>query len=128
MYKQRLARHQKALLLSSPGASLQQGASIANVARVAEMEATRSPSVAAAMEREGWLSRTFALDVAVALLYGVSLAIGYMLMLCVMTYHAGILMATVAGFSVGQLLFKDADAPIVVGEPIEVGTEPCCSG
>jgi hypothetical protein len=73
-------------------------------------------------------SPTLSLDIWVSALHGVSMALGYLVMLAVMSYHTGLFAAAIAGFSVGQFVFKDADAPLVRGEPVEVSAEPCCSG
>jgi hypothetical protein len=64
----------------------------------------------------------------VALLHGCSMALGYLVMLAVMSYHIGLFGAAVAGFAIGQFMFKDADAPLINGEPVEVQGDPCCSG
>lgn len=71
---------------------------------------------------------TRVLDIGVALLYGCSLTIGYVAMLAVMTYHTLLLVAAVAGFSTGQYMYKDCDAPRFEGDMVEVGAEPCCGG
>ena len=36
--------------------------------------------------------------------------------------------AAIFGFTLGQYLFKDCEAPLHEGEPVEVAGEPCCGG
>eukprot|EP01134_Creolimax_fragrantissima_P004720 CFRG4720T1 len=67
------------------------------------------------------------LDITVAALYGVSITLGYLLMLAAMTYHSGLFIAVVLGFSCGQYMFKDCDSPVVAGDLIEISSEPCCA-
>ncbi|CAK8578927.1 unnamed protein product [Lathyrus sativus] len=67
------------------------------------------------------LRRTFAgsgaklgVRVAGAVLFGLSSAIGYFLMLSVMSYNDGVLIAIVVGLAVGYLLFRSDDEDSVV--------------
>lgn len=71
---------------------------------------------------------TTLLDISVACMYAVSLSIGYVVMLSVMTYHLLLAVAAVAGFALGNYWYKDCDAPKFEGDLVEVGGEPCCGG
>lgn len=52
--------------------------------------------------------------VATAVLFGVNSAIGYLLMLAVMSFNGGVLVAIVMGLSVGFFLFRTEDEDVVV--------------
>ncbi|KNC80577.1 hypothetical protein SARC_07061 [Sphaeroforma arctica JP610] len=67
------------------------------------------------------------LDATVALLHGLSLVTGYLAMLAAMTYSTYLFLSVIAGFSTGQYLFRDCDAPIAPGDTIEVSGDPCCA-
>ncbi|KAG6498436.1 copper transporter 5.1-like [Zingiber officinale] len=57
---------------------------------------------------------------ATALLFGVNSAIGYLLMLAVMSFNAGIFIAVVVGLAVGYLLFRSGGE-----EDLVVVENPC---
>ncbi|KAF5743036.1 Copper transporter 5 [Tripterygium wilfordii] len=48
-----------------------------------------------------------------AVLFGVNSAIGYLLMLSIMSYNGGVLLAIVLGLSVGYFVFRAGDEEIV---------------
>ncbi|XP_074585296.1 copper transporter 5.1-like [Curcuma longa] len=57
---------------------------------------------------------------ATALLFGVNSAIGYLLMLAVMSFNAGVFIAVVVGLAVGYLLFRSGGE-----EDLVVVENPC---
>nr|GLL37939.1 copper transporter 5.1-like [Ipomoea trifida]GMD48761.1 copper transporter 5.1-like [Ipomoea batatas] len=65
----------------------------------------------------GW---RYAARFAGAVLFGVNSAIGYMLMLAIMSFNAGVLIAVVVGLSVGYLLFRSGGE-----EDVVVVDNPC---
>ncbi|KAH7519309.1 hypothetical protein FEM48_Zijuj08G0022400 [Ziziphus jujuba var. spinosa] len=52
--------------------------------------------------------------VATAVLFGVNSAIGYLLMLAIMSFNGGVFIAIVLGLSVGYFLFRTQDEDVVV--------------
>lgn len=113
VYKQRLARHSTITSTTAPQTLSSSDANL-ELQLQHQHQLIKSP--------------TLALDVGVAVLYGGSIALGYLVMLAVMTYHPGLFVAAIAGFSSGQFFFKDAEAPLVLGDAVEVAADPCCSG
>ncbi|GAB2222871.1 hypothetical protein Droror1_Dr00017002 [Drosera rotundifolia] len=59
-----------------------------------------------------------------AVLFGVNSAIGYMLMLAVMSFNGGVFVAIVVGLTVGHLVFRSA-AAAGVEDAINGGENPC---
>ncbi|KAJ9687917.1 hypothetical protein PVL29_013913 [Vitis rotundifolia] len=63
--------------------------------------------------------------IAGAVLFGVNSAIGYLLMLAIMTFNGGVFVAIVLGLSVGYYLFRNGDQEEVV--EVEVENSCACS-
>ena len=65
--------------------------------------------------------------IADALLYGVYILIGYMVMLVVMTYNVGLFIAVLAGYCIGNFVFPRKPVPqerIVSGEGVSIMYSP----
>ncbi|KAH6826345.1 copper transporter 5 [Perilla frutescens var. hirtella] len=71
--------------------------------------ATETPLLFHKLRRRKWARHQFA----GAILFGVNSAIGYFLMLAVMSFNAGVFVAVVVGLAVGYLLFRGGDEDVV---------------
>jgi len=66
-------------------------------------------------------------------LFGLSIALGYVLMLIAMTYYAGLFLCVVFGLAIGHLLFSflarresEKKGDLYLAIPIPDNSEPCC--
>ncbi|CAN6682480.1 unnamed protein product [Malus baccata var. baccata] len=84
----------------------------------------RAPLLAAKLGGAG--GRFSAWRLAESVLFGVNSAIGYMIMLAIMSFNGGVFVAIVVGLAIGYLAFRSGDDD-VVGAVVETDNPCACA-